>query len=984
MSDPNWLHLLNNNTNGYVTTAIDATNDTAYDYDGASHTTVPDTINAVIATTESKQRIANVINNPNTFNMNDIIKDINTESITVYQTVLNNSADYLTNLSILSLTTGSGAIINASINENQGSIANVGVYESGSKYRYANITASGEGYTRGVPAVYFDPPTNTQATIAKAKAIVNNNGTVVAIDITDQGSGYTVNPKVTIQDPSGEGSAASATSVIRDGQVVEIIIDVEGSGYNSNSPPIVFIELPTRQAKAYCIVDTVGDYGISAVVLTDPGTGYTQTPNVVIADYNEVYRFTYAIKDIPMGNTEIQNSINSVTPTPNDESSLDTFLFEYLIGLNGNIEDSNVTITQGSIYDQLTNPNDPNSFFSQVWKLVDMFDKLFYTDIAAAKQYVKDRIASFGTIVNTKVQDILLNKSSLPHTIRTSLARVIANELTAYYLSEANKIVILLDSIMVTIEQLAAVADITFSVNKTGTYFMATSDNLYQLTQEFITTYKTITTGVTTKFFPSETGRQPFTGNTIEYLKQSTDSYIASVQGLVNLYKIYIDTAISETLAISNRLKKMHDAHLKDYKLNAPSIAEFIKQTLSLDQQSRIYTLSDDYLKSQTLDLYSFGENVKLLSSESLDTPPIIPCDLGLALFPSYETLGEAGIVSQPAYVEMTSGTSQWVSNLQYILPIFSVMTNTSGDLETLCNTINPITSLLWAKMYNSGTSYSDATNIINELNTKLNANGIDPFIHDVYPLALVQDTDGIKLTRLMSKIYFSWVVMQQNADSLAISSSKTKIAQFYNYWAYHIINETTEDVLITSMVDVDSDSYSILTNWFQLFNQANTLVDLVVLKYIPQTVPTSADSSFSDIMTNILSDIQSNGLQHAIDDGSYTYFKLSESLTPTPAAISYETIQTNVYNIHQGLFMFMTLLMQSSFSIAKFKSGKSRIQNLTPPFKVTKNSGIRLNTKQHPTPIPNPTPQTTPTPAPVTKNTKVRVAHDWKRRSIR
>jgi hypothetical protein len=230
-----------------------------------------------------------------------------------------------------------------------------------------------------------------------------------------------------------------------------------------------------------------------------------------------------------------------------------------------------------------------------------------------------------------------------------------------------------------------------------------------------------------------------------------------------------------------------------------------------------------------------------------------------------------------------------------------------------------------------------------------------------------------------MSKIYFSWVVMQQNGDSLAVSSSKTKIAQFYNYWASHILNDTTDNELITNLVDSSSDSLSILTNWFPLFDQANTLVDLVVLKYIPQTVPTSQESSFRDIMTNILNDIQSHGLQHAIDDGSYTYFKLSEASTPTTAAISYETIQTNVYNIHQGLFMFMTLLMQSSFSITKFMAKKP--STLTPPFKVTKNSSIRLNIKQTPTPQTIPTPTTTP----LTKTTtKVRVAHDWKRRSIR
>jgi hypothetical protein len=70
-----WIYLLNNQTNGYVTTAIDATNDLEYDYEGSPPTTVPDTINNVIATTESNSRIKAVIGNASTFNMlQNIIK----------------------------------------------------------------------------------------------------------------------------------------------------------------------------------------------------------------------------------------------------------------------------------------------------------------------------------------------------------------------------------------------------------------------------------------------------------------------------------------------------------------------------------------------------------------------------------------------------------------------------------------------------------------------------------------------------------------------------------------------------------------------------------------------------------------------------------------------------------------------------------------------------------------------------------------------
>lgn len=971
MSD--WFYLLNNNTNGYVTTAIDATNDTAYDYNGNPDTTVPDTINNVIATIESKQKISGVINDGITFDMTTITASIDISSITVYQTVLQNSLDYLTNINILNATsTGSGAAVNATINPIHGNIANVGVADGGTGYK-ANLTSQGSGYTNGAPAVYIDPPTNIDAKIASATASISG-GRVSYINIDNPGSGYTEPPVVTIQGPSdrNNGTTASANAIVIDGEINKIKIINAGSGYTS--PPIIFIDLPTRQATAYCTVDIQEPFGIQAVVLTDPGTGYTQPPTVTIADYDAVYNFTSAINSISMSNVNI-TSASGGNPLPSNQKDLDTFLFQKLIGLIGNV-DTTVTTTQGSLYAQLTDPSNPNSFFSQAWKLVDMFQQLFYSDLGAAESYIKQQIQNFGSQVNTQVQQILLNKSSLPHTVRTALAQLITNEITAFYLNDAIQIINAMEQITVSIEQLATAADITFSLNKTGTFFMASSDNLYQLTQDFITTYKSIPTGVTTKYFPNG-GRSPFNHDPVAYLKQSTDAYISAVQSLVNNYKIYIDNAISKTLTISDRLKNMHENILKPFNLDSPKIDDFITQTLSLNQ-NRIYTLSDDYLQSQTLTLYAFGNNQSLLSSSSLITPPIITCDLGLALFPSFHTLSNANITDKPVYIALTSGSSQWVSNLPYILPIFSVMNNTENQ-DTLCNTINPITSIVWAQTYYSNDfSYSQVSNSISAINNTLMADGLNPFLNDVYPQALVQDTYGIQITRLMSKIYFTWAVMYQNSDSLANPGSKDTIAQFYNYWGNYILGNITQNQLLNNILDNGSDSYSILSQWFQLFDNATTLVDLVVLKYIPQTVPTNGSSSFLDNMTNILTDIQSNGLQHAIDDGNYTYYKLTQS---TSSALSYETIQTNVYNIHQGLFMFMTLLLQSNFSIAK--PTKNQTKNIsTPPFKITKNNSIRINKTN------TPLPPKTPSPSPSTHNIPIkqknRAAPDWKRRTIR
>ena len=66
------------------------------------------------------------------------------------------------------------------------------------------------------------------------------DGFVVGATITDPGCGYTNAPVVLIQ--GGNGSGATATAVITDGQVTRIIISDAGFGYDT--PPRIVIASP--------------------------------------------------------------------------------------------------------------------------------------------------------------------------------------------------------------------------------------------------------------------------------------------------------------------------------------------------------------------------------------------------------------------------------------------------------------------------------------------------------------------------------------------------------------------------------------------------------------------------------------------------------------------------------------------------------------------------------------------------------------------
>ena len=106
-----------------------------------------------------------------------------------------------------------------------------------------------------------------------AAASVTVNGSLFSIDVTNQGSGYTAQPLISIV--GGGGSGATAQAVVTNGRVTRILVENAGTGYTSQ--PTISITggggsgaLATAQVRG----------PISGVSLTSAGSGYTSTPEI--------------------------------------------------------------------------------------------------------------------------------------------------------------------------------------------------------------------------------------------------------------------------------------------------------------------------------------------------------------------------------------------------------------------------------------------------------------------------------------------------------------------------------------------------------------------------------------------------------------------------------------------------------------------------------------------------------------------------------
>lgn len=157
-----------------------------------------------------------------------------------------------------------------------GQITAIAVDDPGSDYTYStNYTVNVSTYNSGAAATANPNP---------------SSGTIEFIQIDNPGAGYSVTPQIIINnngtngDANGFGSGAAATATVVDGRVTAIEITDGGSGYYA--VPDVDIVVPSylQTAEARCIVSTEGHItGVDFTAYNGFGTagmGYATAPTV--------------------------------------------------------------------------------------------------------------------------------------------------------------------------------------------------------------------------------------------------------------------------------------------------------------------------------------------------------------------------------------------------------------------------------------------------------------------------------------------------------------------------------------------------------------------------------------------------------------------------------------------------------------------------------------------------------------------------------
>ena len=154
---------------------------------------------------------------------------------------------------------GTGAAATATIGGN-GAVTGITVTNPGNGYTNATVNIVGAG------------------TGATAAATITDNGGIVAIAVDTNGSGY----KAPVVSFSGGGATTDATARAYGG-VDSITVQNAGTGYQF---PTVDFDMPDdpNGVKAQAVAVTDGNGAITAIDITNPGSGYLTAPHVVIRD----------------------------------------------------------------------------------------------------------------------------------------------------------------------------------------------------------------------------------------------------------------------------------------------------------------------------------------------------------------------------------------------------------------------------------------------------------------------------------------------------------------------------------------------------------------------------------------------------------------------------------------------------------------------------------------------------------------------------
>ena len=108
---------------------------------------------------------------------------------------------------------------------------------------------------------------------------INNTGNLTSVSSSAIGTGYRFEypPQVSID--SEQGSGAAATALVNGLKSITLLEG--GRGYSATNPPVVQVQSPTKNGSSQATINaTVTDGAVTALTITNSGSGYTFTPRI--------------------------------------------------------------------------------------------------------------------------------------------------------------------------------------------------------------------------------------------------------------------------------------------------------------------------------------------------------------------------------------------------------------------------------------------------------------------------------------------------------------------------------------------------------------------------------------------------------------------------------------------------------------------------------------------------------------------------------
>lgn len=145
------------------------------------------------------------------------------------------------------------------------------------------VQEGGSGYDSNTVTVTISAPYDVDGRQATAIAIVDANGSISKIQITEPGSGYSMSNPPSIQLSTSSGTPAVLSTITYTRTIKKI--DVINAGVNYETIPTVFVAIPSGVATSVLHRPAISSAiltpaKINRVVITNGGSGYTSAPVV--------------------------------------------------------------------------------------------------------------------------------------------------------------------------------------------------------------------------------------------------------------------------------------------------------------------------------------------------------------------------------------------------------------------------------------------------------------------------------------------------------------------------------------------------------------------------------------------------------------------------------------------------------------------------------------------------------------------------------